>query len=535
MSSDDTASFNLIHEPWIEVITDEGDTETVSILQALKMSHRIKGIAGEVSTQQVAIIRLLLAILLRAFSTDRPVSTWTNLWGRGEFDTDRLATYLGSYESRFDLLHPAHPFHQVADLRTAKGEFTSVARLIADVPAGAQYFTTRTAASYDRLSFAEAARWLVHAQCFDPSGIKSGALGDERVKGGKGYPIGVAWAGWLGVVLIEGSNLFETLMLNLTPADSGPEDRPIWEREPLGPSIEAGHSAPAGPADLFTWSSRRIRLETDGDSIVGVLLCNGDPLHPLNRHRTEPMTAWRHSAPQAKRSGGATAFMPMGHVAQRGLWLGLSGMLGGVSGEGPPTGLPPRTIKWIAELQADGAVDPEFLLSTRAFGIEYGNQSAVISDLIDDTLTIHAVFLADPELQRLALDAVQAADAAVKALVDLARDIVYASGGDQEGPPQSVRVKGYSELGQEFRPWVRGLTMETTREAALGDWHTTVQRVATALAGSVISEAGPAALTGRVLTRGNKPTLINAPIAWRWFQARLARALPHRRKETRSV
>lgn len=535
MSSTDPPSFNLIHEPWIEVITDEGETTTVSILQALETAHRIKTIAGEVPTQQVAIIRLLLAILLRAFPTETPAVTWAKLWDRGEFSADAITTYLGRHVDRFDLLHPTHPFHQVADLLTTKGEFTSVARLIADVPAGAQFFTTRTARSYDRLSLAEAARWLVHAQCFDPSGIKSGALGDDRVKGGKGYPIGVAWCGWLGIVLIEGENLFETLMLNLRLDDTQPEDRPVWERNPLGPGIEVGHSTPVGPADLFTWPSRRIRLQTDADAVVGVLLCNGDPLHPLNLHRIEPMTAWRHSAPQAKRSGESMAFMPTTHVAQRGLWLGLSGMFGGVSSEAHATGLAPRSVEWLARLQADGYIDPEILVKTRAFGLEYGTQSSLITDLIDDTLTVHAAFLADPELRRIALDGVLAADAAAKALADLARDTVHASGGEQEGPPEAARAAGYSALDIEFRPWVRDLTVSTTREAALADWHTTVWRVVSDLARPVITDAGPSALAGRVVKRANKPTLINAPIAERWFQARLSRALPHRRKESRSV
>ncbi|NYN06610.1 type I-E CRISPR-associated protein Cse1/CasA, partial [Salmonella enterica subsp. enterica serovar Typhimurium] len=68
-----------------------------------------------------------------------------------------------------------------------------------------------------KLSFAEAARWLVHTQAYDYSGIKPGVEGDPRVKGGKGYPIGTGWSGMTGGTVIRGTTLLETLLLNSTP------------------------------------------------------------------------------------------------------------------------------------------------------------------------------------------------------------------------------------------------------------------------------------------------------------------------------
>ncbi|MGV7400563.1 type I-E CRISPR-associated protein Cse1/CasA, partial [Mycobacterium kansasii] len=87
-----------------------------------------------------------------------------------------------------DLFDPVAPFFQVAGLRTAKDDVFSLDRIVADVPNGEPLFTTRSGADLARMAPAEAARWLVHAHAFDPSGIKSGALGDDTVKGGKGYP-----------------------------------------------------------------------------------------------------------------------------------------------------------------------------------------------------------------------------------------------------------------------------------------------------------------------------------------------------------
>ena len=116
----------------------------------------------------------------------------------------------------------------------------------------------------DSLSYGEAARWLVYAQAYDYSGIKSGAVGDSRVKGGKGYPIGTGWTGMTGGVLVVGENLLDTLILNTcSSALTNSQDRPVWERQPDGPDTreKVGENAyPQGPSDLLTWQSRRIRL-----------------------------------------------------------------------------------------------------------------------------------------------------------------------------------------------------------------------------------------------------------------------------------
>src|SRR6185312_13745911 len=266
------------------------------------------GIVGEVPTQTFAITRLLLAILhasLRPVSA--PVEEWRLLWESGEPLLAMVEGYLEKHRSRFDLLDPAQPFYQVADLSTTSGETSTLDKLIADVPNGEPFFTTRLKSGTDRISFAEAARWLVHCQAFDPSGIKSGAVGDERVKGGKGYPIGTAWAGSLGGLLIEGKNLRETLLLNLTLGGSDGEpfaasDLPVWERDSLGPDEEE-RGVPQGPADLYTWPSRRIHLAHDREGVFGVIISNGDPLKAQlvqGIHNLEPMTAWRRSETQEK-------------------------------------------------------------------------------------------------------------------------------------------------------------------------------------------------------------------------------------------
>src|SRR5699024_5865445 len=133
-----------------------------------------------------------------------------------------------------------------------------------------------------------------HVHAYDISGIKTGVVGDPRVKGGRGYPIGTGWAGAIGGVMVERDNLWRTLLLNLVPEDH-PEilehsdrDRPAWEAPPSLPSeAEDVAARPYGPMDLFTWQARRVRLFGDESGVTGVLVANGDKIMPHNRFRNE--------------------------------------------------------------------------------------------------------------------------------------------------------------------------------------------------------------------------------------------------------
>src|SRR5699024_6516957 len=89
---------------------------------------------------------------------------------------DAVLEYLALWEDRFDLLDPVKPFMQVADLHTKSGAFSEIQRIVPE--AEDEYFTMRAGRGRDSLSFAEAARWLIYAQAYDYSGIKSGAEGD---------------------------------------------------------------------------------------------------------------------------------------------------------------------------------------------------------------------------------------------------------------------------------------------------------------------------------------------------------------------
>lgn len=90
--------FCLLHEPWILVMKSDGSTEEVSLLELFRRAPEYLKLAGELPTQDVAILRLLLAILHAVFgrydtdgswspltSPEAALKRWKKIWDKGTF------------------------------------------------------------------------------------------------------------------------------------------------------------------------------------------------------------------------------------------------------------------------------------------------------------------------------------------------------------------------------------------------------------------------------------------------------------------
>ncbi|MGI5118804.1 type I-E CRISPR-associated protein Cse1/CasA [Marinactinospora thermotolerans] len=539
-----TASFDLVDSPWLPVLRLDGTQDELSITEVFAQAPRLRRLVGDVPTQEFALTRLLLAILHDAVDGPAYEEDWQALWEADGLPLAAVTAYLDKHRDRFDLLHPRTPFFQVADLRTAKDEIFPLARIVADVPNGEPFFTMRSRGA-ERLGFAEAARWLVHAHAYDPSGIKSGAVGDPRVKGGRGYPLGVGWAGNLGGVLVEGDDLRQTLLLNLvaTQQEAGGlrgdgDDRPAWRRDPCGPGPADKAELtvrPNGVRDLYTWQSRRVRLHHDAEGVHGVLLAYGDPLSPRNMHDREPMTAWRRSPAQEKKLGESPIYLPRDHEPARSAWRGLAALITGRVRNAHQRGeaaavVRPRVLDWVARLANDGYLPEDHFIRARLIGAVYGTQQSVIDEVVDDAVTMAVVVLRERDrlLGQTAVDAVGDAEDAVNALGDLADDLARAAGIESEEPRDAARDRGFGELDGHFRDWLRGLSPGDAADPRPrhAEWQRTVRRVVLALGRELVDGAGEAAWVGRVVSTATGAVWLNASRADLRFRARLRKDLP---------
>ena len=64
----ETMEFNLLQERWVRVRTQDCTVQEVSLTDALLHAHAYVDLAGEMPTQDAAMLRLLLAVLHTVFS-----------------------------------------------------------------------------------------------------------------------------------------------------------------------------------------------------------------------------------------------------------------------------------------------------------------------------------------------------------------------------------------------------------------------------------------------------------------------------------
>ncbi|MER5982811.1 type I-E CRISPR-associated protein Cse1/CasA [Streptomyces sp. NPDC001787] len=544
-------SFDLVSRPWLPVLRKDGTTAELSLLEVFAQAGGVRRLVGDLPTQELALLRLLLAILYDALDeaegnaagAPAELEDWEELW-RAEDSLSVVAGYLDRYRERFDLLHPERPFFQVAGLHTEKHEVASLNRIVADVPNGEVFFSMRRP-GVDRLGLAEAARWLVHTHAYDPSGIKSGMEGDDRVKGGKVYPQGVGWAGGLGGVLAEGATLRDTLLLNLIPTGEGilttdrKADLPVWRREtPPGPGVlehDPSVPRPAGPRDLYTWQSRRLLLHGEGSDVTGVVLGYGDPLAHANRWNAEPMTGWRRSRAQEKKLCRPLVYLPRQHDPSRAAWRGLASLLcarksdSDTTGRGTDQSLPSGVVRWLTLLTSEDVLPKQSLIRTRLIGAVYGTQQSVVDEVVDDGVTLPVVLLHQdrPLYAAAAVDAVTDAERAVAALGQLAGNLARAAGSEPGPHTDTARDLGFGALDGPYRRWLAALGAAQDPEAARVAWQAVARRIVLDLGRQLLDTAGRAAAEGRVVELPHVgKRWMDSSRADLWFRTRINQVLP---------
>lgn len=493
--------FDLVREPWVPVLSG-GARLDVSLQDALIRAHEWDGLALEEPTQVVALLRqVLLPVVLDALAVPRNNTEWSQWWDVGILDGERIATYLAEHADRFDLFHPEYPFAQVRGLRTAKDETKPVSLLLPAAATGnnVPLFSARTEGDPPALTSAEAARALLAAHCWDTAAIKSGAVDDPQVKAGKttGNPTGPV--GQLGVVIPIGPTLASTIMLNtlIVPQGLALEDRPQWRAEP---AVPGWRRRPAhGLLDLLTWQSRRVRLvpETDehGLTVVRqVVLAAGDRLDPLPED--EPHTGWRQVE---NRKAGDPARRPVRHQPGRAAWRGMAALLATTE---PAAGMSSTgLIKQLADLRAESYLPVDLPLQVLTVGVAYGNQSAVVEDVMVDALPLPVAALSpDGDVRELLLEVADQAEHLRAAANRLGDDLRLAAGGEKLPWDKSQRLG--DALVHQFTPVVRRMLAGLQREPERADdaawaWKRAARRLALDAAELALDAAPPSAFLGR--------------------------------------
>lgn len=494
--------FNLLFEPWILARDKNGIICKLSILEAFRRADQLKGLAGETGSQDIAILRLLLAIMHGSLasgieSADEAKDFWKELWDNKAFATEaynKIETYLSVYEERFYLFHPETPFYQVSSLledmasfKAAKGKKVtgeekakSIARLIGEIFQSdnrQRLFAGRTGSAQKALEYDEAARWLIHLNAFDDDSAKNPT------------PKGVGYLGKLGLVYIIGNNLFETLLLNFVLADERKEGfdnnsgDAYWEK-PVCRIIENLIIQPRSQKDLLTMQSRRILLKREGDKVIGYWLTMGDYFDEDKGLTNEQMTLWKIEKNVIK---------PKQHKINRQIWRDFSSLICEGNSERVS-----GVIAWMKSLQC--LKGSRYAICIIGVFYEWNNGWQVV-DFIEDSLRLNASILqgVDNEWYRQIIEILKNTEEAVNQLGEFSKEVLLASGGTNEKiADEYYKEKAYSRLDKAFREWLIKLNPEEDDfEEKTSEWYSIVKAALIALQKEILNNCSDKALVGK--------------------------------------
>ncbi len=258
-------SFNLVDAPWLPVTRLDGVSEELSLAEIFDRAEDVASLDDASPLCTVALHRLLLAIVYRAIDGPADQAAWRALWRDG-LPVAAISAYLEKWRHRFDLFDPEQPFFQVADLVTvtkdgAPTDPSPASVLRPELASGNNkvLFNHSTDAEAEPWPAAVAARSLVSAQAWSLGGGKGPT---SNRFGMHPYASHAPLVGGI-VVLLQGDNLAQTLLLNLLvhngdqPMARVGNDRPVWETDE---ARQPGKVVPLGYLDYLTLPARAVRL-----------------------------------------------------------------------------------------------------------------------------------------------------------------------------------------------------------------------------------------------------------------------------------
>lgn len=535
--------FNLLDEKWILVRKSDCTVDELSLTDALLKSHEYVELAGELPTQNVSILRLMLAVLHTVFSryspqgepsplydSDDAEDRWKELWNAGRLPEKPIRDYLASVHDRFWLFHPERPFYQTEAAKIGT-EYTAskLNGAVSESGNKIRLFCGCTGVQKSELSYSEAARWLLYVNNYDDTSSKPK---------GKNLPSpGAGWLGKLGLITIRGNNLFETLVYNLILLNHkrnfsevwGPEC-PAWEPDVPNTAERAEIPMPDNLSELYTLQSRRLWLNRDdNEKVIGYNLLGGDFFEKVDAF-IEPMTVW------SKVKGNERAgekFQPRRHDSSVQMWREFSYAFETAEGSHIP-----GVVLWTKYIK-QMLPKSRKLISFSIASVQYGDKDFFVNDVFSDSLTFHTDLLTEigEHWRAKITDEIKKCDESAAALRFLAKDIELAAGSAEDtvlkrAVVERAREQYYYEIDLPFRNWLERIDpnweiVSEQEEQALREWHETAKRIALRIGQELVESAGTAAIVGRaVKDKNDKERYYSAPDAYRYFKVKLNEIYP---------
>lgn len=518
--------FNLLDEKWILVRKSDCTTDELSLTDALLRSHEYTALSGELPTQDVSILRLLLAVLHTVFSRYtpegeyKPVSSaneamrrWKTLWDGGKFPEKPIREYLESQHEKFWLFHPERPFYQTKAAEKGTEYMASKMNgVLSESSNKVRLFSSCAGKSKDTLTYSEAARWLLYVNSYDDTSAK--ASQESKSKENKLPSLQAGWLGKLGLITVRGNSLFETLMFNFIVVEPSnreiwADEKPTWELEKLREKERCEIATPDNLAELYTIQSRRLILKHENNSVTGYSLLGGVFFDKVDAF-IEPMTVWGKVKESEKTQ---IQFQPRRHNSSVKMWREFASVFASSDGMRLP-----GVVSWIRQIRR---IDKKRYSCFNIASVQYGGSDYFVNDIFSDSLTFHTDLLTEvgKRWQESISEEVGKCEDIARKLGKLAADIEIAAGSSPKDAPKSATVSHvqeqyYYEIDVPFREWLLSIDPEWEsgsheEHECIRKWHEISRKIAESLGKELVNSAEASAVVGRFIEVKDKTTTKN--------------------------
>lgn len=547
--------FNLLDEPWISVIVDEkGHNKLVSITDVFKHASEYKALAGDMKTQDFALLRVLLAAIHTVFSrydiqgnsrefdsgedseddfNEETMDIWREVWNSKKFP-DAVFKYLEQWHDHFYLFDDKYPFFQVLkqdiDSKKLGGKSPSeisgknINRLISESNNKIAVFSPKDNVDNNKSSLTEPqlARWIITLQSY-------AGLADKTMFGTEKYKASKGWLFDLGGIEIIGANLFETLMLNcvLVGDVQSPEkkQKPCWEYSGTE-NIENSfyETFIDNVSQLYTRWSRAIYINPDIsiDKPISVSIVKLPDINHKNAF-IEPMTVWQYN----KEGKNKDKYTPRKHRTEEAMWRSFGLLTSQELYDGSVKNHKPGIMEWLNEIKHDIAGSS---ISLQAISMkDDGNATSwVPTDEICDTLYIDEVVVTDNaddgwvyrinnevEYTRSAIGFIYK-----QFLLDIC-EIRNRSKDDATKYSAKYISQAYFLVDQPFREWLANIKPKDSMNERCTQWRNTLHNILIDEAKGMLENATLRDFTGRPSDQSEKESTKNIVTAYNVFTSRL--------------
>ncbi|WP_267201589.1 type I-E CRISPR-associated protein Cse1/CasA [Limosilactobacillus kribbianus] len=557
----DRKHFSLVTEPWIKVIDENNREQEISLETLFRNAAQYRQLAGEMKSQDLAILRFLLAILTTVYSRysaegqvykwqnideksfkfqgKRPerdlLATWENLYNQKKF-TSELFEYLQSYANRFDLLDAETPFYQVTreeydslvpktkSVGNGKGTVAvkQINRTISESNNKPDIFSPNAPLHKDDVSFSELTRWLITYQNFTAVTDKT------KVKSKEKFSVSKGWLYDLDPVFAVGNNLFETLMLNLVLVPQSVRlgknvftQRPAWELPALDYiQLRLDNNFPQNIAQLYTTWSRAIHIEWNGNRPT--IFSAGLPKLDNEDAFLEPMTTWK-----VKDKEPIKPTLRWLNSLGRAMWRNFGQYISTQNSNGVQPGI----VAWLNNLQSKNMIQPDFSVHLATVGLINDGNATSQSPAAEfaDEMRVNADVLFDKDLTdagwptRIEETVVRTQKLGLY-LSYFAKNVANLRGlspSVQTDFANQVTAEYYSQLNVPFYEWLASLSSQDERSMRINEWNEKAAYIVMETGQKLLNTATPREIRGQI----KDEKLENIFIDYRIFKASVMKTI----------